>query len=367
MKKRTWPWVAALALLIGGCWEPSEVSELRSSGETAAPPRSARAEAEEGRSNHLRSAWFGDLHIHTRNSGETIGIRATPDNAYRYAKGEAITHPVGYPIRLRSGALDFLAVTDHTEYLGVGRALGDPKHPLAAHPLAKEVQSADPKERLRATMKFGLSMLTGEPLPGLDRADVIRSTWQETIDAAERHNDPGRFTTFVAYEYTSMPGAANLHRNVVFSGSNVPAVPFSAFDSLNPEDLWTWMDNQQAKGIEALAIPHNSNWSQGLMFERTNRAGEPIDAAYAEQRIRNEPLVEVTQIQGTSVGGFRDLEEEYGDRRRREVLRRGRCHGGSLRAGRAPCRARDGGRGWFQSLPFRIDRIDGRSQRGQSR
>ena len=306
MKKRTWPWVAALALLIGGCWEPSEVSELRSSGDSAAPPRSTRAEAQRSRSNPRRSAWFGDLHIHTRNSyeGMSIGVRATPDDAYRYARGEAITHPLGYSVRLKSGPLDFLGVTDHAEYLGVIAALNDPKHPLATHPLAKQIQSAGPKERvgesMKITMKIASAVVSGKPILGLDATDIIRSTWQETIEAAERNNDPGRFTTFVAYEYSSKDGGAGLHRNVVFSGSRVPEVPFGALESPNPEDLWTWLDKQRAKGIEAMAIPHNSNWSLGRMFERTNFAGEPIDAAYAEQRMRNEPLVEVTQVKGTS-------------------------------------------------------------------
>jgi len=130
---------------------------------------------------------------------------------------------------------------------------------------------------------------------------VMRSAWQEIIEATERHDDPGNFTAFIGYEYTSSgPEFQNLHRNVIFRGSAVPATPFSRFDSLNPEDLWAWMDARRNEGMEAVAIPHNANGSDGWMFQTTNFAGDPIDAAYAEIRMRNEPIVENTQVKGTS-------------------------------------------------------------------
>jgi hypothetical protein len=138
------------------------------------------------------------------------------------------------------------------------------------------------------------------PVPDLDATNVVRSTWQANNEVAERSNRPGSFTTFIAFEYTSQPKGANLHRNIIFSDSQAPAVPFAAINSINPEDLWDWLDALRAQGIEALAIPHNSNWSEGLMFQRTDWAGKPIDTAYAEQRARNEPLMEITQVKGTS-------------------------------------------------------------------
>jgi hypothetical protein len=131
---------------------------------------------------------------------------------------------------------------------------------------------------------------------------ITRSAWQDSIAAAEAHNDPGNFTTFVAYEYTSSTDErGNLHRNVVFrSGDRLPEIPFSRFHSQNPEGLWRWMDELRAQGIDSVAIPHNSNGSNGAMFMLTDWAGNPMDSAYAGLRMRNEPLVEVTQVKGTS-------------------------------------------------------------------
>ena len=131
---------------------------------------------------------------------------------------------------------------------------------------------------------------------------VVESAWKQIIAAAERHNDPGTFTTLIAYEFTAGgPRGENLHRNVIFPGSNVPSIPFSRLDAKNnPEKLWDWMDQQREQGIDSLAIPHNSNGSDGWMFQLTDREGNPLDQAYAQQRMRNEPLVEITQVKGTS-------------------------------------------------------------------
>jgi hypothetical protein len=131
---------------------------------------------------------------------------------------------------------------------------------------------------------------------------IAKDAWSDTIRAAETFNDPGNFTTFVAYEFTSSTDdRGNLHRNVIFQGADrLPAMPFSRFHSQNPEGLWDWMDGLRQNGIEALAIPHNSNGSNGQMFKLVDWASDPVDDAWARKRIRNEPLVEVTQVKGTS-------------------------------------------------------------------
>lgn len=240
-----------------------------------------------------RMALFGDLHVHTGYSMDAFqfGTRTRPDDAYQFARGAPVVHAEGFKVQL-DAPLDFYAVTDHAEYLGAMTLFGDPSHPF--HQAAAEAgildTSASAAKRSAATA-FVASHTT--------RQDLQRA-WREVVEAANRHNNPGEFTTFVAFEYTSSRGGGNLHRNVVFAGQAAPVVPFGRFDSLNPEDLWRWMDSQRGQGMEVLAIPHNANGSDGHMFQRVTWDGRPIDAAYASLRMRNEPIVEITQVKGTS-------------------------------------------------------------------
>ena len=176
-----------------------------------------------------RQALFGDLHVHTRYSFDAyiFNVRATPDDAYNYAKGAPLKHAYGYPIRLRGAPLDFMAVTDHATYMGVLNAMGNPDHRLAQTELAQQLISDDLVEVMTAFRQVASSVVTGDADPRLEHLDVIQETWAEEIAAAERHNQPGKFTTFVAYEYTPSP-PFNLHRNVVFKTSKAPAKPFAA-------------------------------------------------------------------------------------------------------------------------------------------
>ena len=266
-------------------------------------------------SNATRNAYFGDLHVHTNYSFDAFafGTVASPYDAYRFAKGEAIKHPAGFDVQLRA-PLDFYAVTDHAMFLGAVKAAADTTsefsrfdHVQGLHNLnAPENQNFESiPERVTAFTTFLGNTLTkvGDGSIDPDLVDQIaKDAWTDTIRAAESFNDPGNFTTFVAYEFTSSTDdRGNLHRNVIFQGADrLPAMPFSRFHSQNPEGLWDWMDGLRQNGIEALAIPHNSNGSNGQMFKLVDWASNPVDDEWARKRIRNEPLVEVTQVKGTS-------------------------------------------------------------------
>ena len=254
--------------------------------------------------NPLRNAYFGDLHVHTHYSFDAyvFQVRGTPDDAYRYAKGEPLTHPSGHTLRLKSGPLDFQAVTDHGLYLGAMLAMDDPESPLYEEALADELRGLDSGGFRRA-----LQAIRNGELAAMDTRDAKRSAWEDIVAAAERHNEPGTFTTFVGYEYTlSAADRGNLHRNVIFRDS-APDQPFSVTDSRNPADLWRWLDDLRERGSEGLAIPHNSNGSNGQMFMIGPYAGEPFDAGYAGLRMRNEPLVEVTQVTAKIGEGGMDI------------------------------------------------------------
>jgi hypothetical protein len=249
--------------------------------------------------DNSRQAYFGDTHIHTNFSMDAFmafGVRTTPDDAYRYAKGEAIPHPDGSMLRISGPPLDFLMVSDHAGYLGVHAALLDPTSPSYGHPDAQLLQ---PASSALADVLVNVRKLTADGHELMGPA-VIADAWGKTIAAAERHNDPGRFTAFIGYEYTPGVGGRHLHRNVVFRSSAAPTLPFSSRDSEDPEDLWNWLDGLREDGIEAFAIPHNMNQSDGLAFMTTTWKDEPIDRVFAEKRMRNEPIAEISQQKGTS-------------------------------------------------------------------
>jgi hypothetical protein len=252
--------------------------------------------------NPLRDAYFGDLHVHTKLSFDAyiFNVRGDPDDAYNFAKGAPLDHAAGYKIRLNGPPLDFATVTDHSEYVGILPAMNDPNSPLSKIPYASDLFQTDQAKIQAAFGRVTAGLRSGVPAPEMYDKATMGSAWKVIQDAAARHYQPGKFTTFVAYEYTSSRDGRNLHRNVFFPTAKVPDMPFSAFDSQNPEKLWAWMDAQRAMGIESLAIPHNSNGSDGIMFERVTWDGKPIDRAWAEARARNEPLAEITQIKGTS-------------------------------------------------------------------
>ena len=251
-----------------------------------------------------RQPLFGELHVHTQFSFDAFifGTRSTPDTAYEYAKGMAVKHPSGFEMQLRE-PLDFQSVTDHAMYMGMLQEMDRADSSVGQHPISVAIREAKTAaERITAFQQMFpyLRQQLDGPDDLLD-VEIVRSAWDATLAAAERHNDPGTFTTFVGYEYTAAgPDRENMHRNGIFRGAGPTTLPLSSQDSQNPEDLWDWLDSQRDQGVEALAIPHNSNGSDGMMFALTQTDGSAMDALYAKQRMRNEPLVEISQVKGTS-------------------------------------------------------------------
>jgi len=250
--------------------------------------------------------YWGDTHLHTSNSTDaysTGNFVADPDTAFRFAKGQPVIHPsLKTRVQIKR-PLDFLVVSDHAEQLGLQSEV------LKGSPLLLETSWG---KAMKAAMdqnpgagNRGLSPADRQKMNQDMRSDAIRENiWAKQVDAAERHYQPGKFTTFVGWEWTVHPGGKNLHR-VVFTTANAATakkfLPFNANDSQRPEDLWQWLQKtSQAVGAEFLAIPHNPNLSGGLMFDMVDSDGRPITAEYARTRIRWEPVIEMTQVKGTS-------------------------------------------------------------------
>jgi len=223
-----------------------------------------------------RKAYFGDLHLHTSYSFDAyvmFASRVTPEQAYRFAKGEPVPFQ-GKTVK-RAEPLDFLAVTDHSENIGVFRDLDNPNSDFSRSELGQKIRKEGPK----AFWDIVKVQLNGGELPGFDAHKVAVSAWQREIDAANSQYEPGKFTTFIGYEWSAMPeGKYNLHRNVFFGGDKAP-FPFSSVQSKRPEDLWTWLEAQRKQGYDVLAISHNANASGGLMFGEKDSDGKPIDEA----------------------------------------------------------------------------------------
>jgi hypothetical protein len=253
---------------------------------------------------------FGDTHLHTSFSMDAgaFGCRLTPRDAYRFARGEEITASSGQPAKL-SRPLDFLVVSDHSDGFGFFPQLMSADPELMATPQGKKwydmIRSGQGAAAAMDIIRsFGQgNMPKGFPLPG---TRSYRSAWQETIDSAEAFNDPGHFTAFIGYEWTSNTKGNNLHRNILFreNGAKASLVePFTTMAPLgsdNPVDLWKWMAATEAKtGSEVLAIAHNGNLSNGRMFPMVEAFGKKIDREYAETRNKWERLYEVTQTKGT--------------------------------------------------------------------
>jgi len=249
--------------------------------------------------------YFGDTHVHTAYSADAgmVGNTLGPDEAYRFAKGETVTSSTGLKARL-ARPLDFIVVADHAENLGLAPLLAakDPK--LLATDFGKKLRAALDAGDPAGAWKIWSDSKAGGKDPLADQPDIYRNAWARITESAEKHNQPGQFTAFIGFEWTSNPGKNNLHRNVVFRGGKKNAdtiIPFSNFDSFDPEDLWKWMAAYEQKtGDKLLAIPHNGNLSNGLMFDDVTLVSKkPFDRDYVQRRSRWEPLYETTQMKGT--------------------------------------------------------------------
>jgi hypothetical protein len=291
--------IAISSTILGACARKAgEAAAPAAEQPTAAAPAPAQASTLPA-PNPERNAYFGDLHLHTGYSMDAFafGTTLTPDDAYRYAEGGKVTY-FGKP-QQRHTPLDFLAVTDHAEYLGVVRDTVDPNGPFAGTEWYTMMTNRDPAVSAKAFRELIGSLATNVPLPEFNKPTLLKGAWQEYMAAAERHNQPGKFTTFVGFEWTSAPQYQNLHRCVIFADKG-PEIPFSAFDSLDPEKLWQYMEAQRAQGLDVIAVPHNANASNGLMFDVRDLSGKPLTREYAERRMANEPLVEIIQGKGQS-------------------------------------------------------------------
>ncbi len=249
---------------------------------------------------------WGDTHLHTNNSADafTFGNTAlTAEDAYKFARGEEVKSQFGLPVKLRV-PLDFLVVTDHAEFLGIFRLLEAEDEKFLQTRLGKYWHANIRAGKRDIVLKDFVAALRGDDWDYAVEKDTYISIWDNVTKLADQYNDPGRFTTFSGYEWSSMPNGNNLHRNVIFKDSAdkvTKIIPFSAIDSSDPEDLWAFLaDYEKATGGEVLAIPHNPNVSGGLMFAPEKLGGGKLDTPYAKLRARWEPLLEVTQVKGDS-------------------------------------------------------------------
>jgi hypothetical protein len=259
---------------------------------------------EAGKPNPLNNVYFGEQHLHTTSSADAYiqgNHKNTIDMAFRYNKGEVVEKFLTDEKLQRKTPYDWTAVTDHAEYLGLLNAVNDKNPPVSPDdPIVAGLKSGEP-----AKMDTAFSTLAGyftrnERYEPFENKKFLRSAWERHKEAMNKHNEPGKFTTLIAFEWTSMPNNQNLHRNVFFRGDKGPDMPFTSFDSDRPEDLWTYQDVQREAGHENFSIPHNGNLSNSLMYAPFTSEGTPIDAVYATRRARNEVATEIIQTKSAS-------------------------------------------------------------------
>jgi len=263
--------------------------------------------------NFPTNVYWGDTHVHTGLSMDAgaFGARLEPADAYRFARGEQLTSSTGQDVKL-SRPLDFLVVSDHSDNMGFFPRLISGEPSMLADPTGRrwyDMINAGGQEGVKAAVEI-VQAITGNKFPpalaALPGTEAFRSAWEQTVKAAEDYNDPGNFTAFIGYEWTSTDKGFNLHRNVIYRDDAVRALMMEPYTTLpplgspDPRELWKWMQSYEDKsGGRLLAIAHNGNMSNGNMFpmERTVTGGR-VDRDYVQTRARWEPLYETTQIKG---------------------------------------------------------------------
>ncbi len=290
-------------------------------------PTSQKAEGDVVEAAYPQQVYWGDTHLHTANSIDAFGfgVRLGPEEALRFARGEEVTSTGGLKAKL-DRPLDFLVISDHSDGLGATKALYEAPGFMIRDPLLRrwhDMMHEGPEGSLKVTAELIDRAARNDLPPGLRQTPESvkrqRKIWTSHTETVERYNEPGKFTAFMGFEFTLMPNGNNLHRVVVFRDGKDRAdqvMPLSLLTGITAvEPLWDYMDNYEKKtGGRMLAIPHNSNVSNGLMFELTMPGGGPMTADYARRRAAREPLVEATQIKGDSeTHPFLSPNDEFAD------------------------------------------------------
>ena len=293
--------MAALLLgssaLVGGCNQTKPAApEAEATSQTAFPQR----------------VYWGDTHLHTSNSPDAFGFgnRLDPEAALRFARGEEVTSSTGIKAKL-ARPLDFLVITDHSDGFATIKDLYNAPRSFITHPLMLrwyDMMHEGPEQSRKAVGEIidakAKNSLPPELINPAGAAARLHKNWLAHVATVERYNEPGKFTAFMGFEYTLMPDGNNLHRNVIYrdGGDKVAEfMPLASNSTATPDELWNFMEAYEKKtGGKVLAIPHNANLSNGMMFQLTDPAGSPMSADYARRRAAREPLVEVTQIKGDS-------------------------------------------------------------------
>jgi hypothetical protein len=254
--------------------------------------------------NFPNQVFFGDTHLHTAYSTDAgmVGAILGPEEAYRFARGEEVKSNHGLPVKLKR-PLDFLVVADHAENLGLAPLIAKSDPSVLGNPWGKKVHDMVKSDKGPEAFNEWIAAMQALKDPFAGDTKMATTAWHYITEMAEKYNEPGRFTAIIGFEWTSGPNGNNLHRNVLFRDGKAKAdqiIPISYYDTGDPEDLWKWMaDYEQKTGGKMLAIPHNGNLSNGLMFDDvTLTTKKPLDRDYAERRMRWEPIYETTQPKG---------------------------------------------------------------------